>query len=466
MQIRTIATLVLVLAGCTKGTPDSGADSGTGGGVEVIPDAPWPEWILEPWVWEDESTQESATALVDGYIANDIPVGAIIIDSPWATGYSTYEWDRELYPDPQAMVDDLHSKGVKVFIWTVPGINTDVPELYDYAASKGYFMQSSADSGPTVVDWWKGEGSLIDYFNPEAVDWWHGMVDQTLALGIDGWKCDGLDFSAIRAKYSPFLGRDVTRPEYSERYYRDFHDYTREVLGDDRVSTFRPVDNYGADIGGEGVQFGPKDITWAGWVGDQDGTFGGLEAALNNMFWSDHDGYTMFGSDIGGYRNDGSELGRSKEVMIRWSQMGALSGIMENGGSGEHRPWIFDEETNDIYRRFAKLHVDLIPYLMEEGGLAFHEGRGLMDFSEIPDTADKTYSYFLGRDIFVVPVLSEGGGVLVNVPEGSWIFAFDPDEVFEGPASVHMSVPISSFPLFIRQGSAVSETVLDSLSGA
>ena len=55
-----------------------------------------------------------------------------------------------------------------------------------------------------------------------------------------------------------------------------------------------------------------------------------------------------------------------------------------------------------------------------------------------------------------------GGGV----PEGSWVFAFDPDEVFEGPSSVHMSVPISSYPLFIREGSEVSETVLDSLSGA
>ena len=135
-------------------------------------------------------------------------------------------------------------------------------------------MKTRADAeGPAVIDWWKGEGSLIDYFNPEAVEWWHGLVDKTLAYGIDGWKCDGLDFSAIQAKYSPGAGRDVERIEYSHAYYQDFHDYTRDVLGEDRVNTTRPVDNYGADIGGEAVQFSPQDITWAGWVGDQDGTF-------------------------------------------------------------------------------------------------------------------------------------------------------------------------------------------------
>ena len=69
---------------------------------EPIPDPvpPWPAWALSHWVWEDESTQESATALVDDYLAHDIPVGAIIIDSPWETGYDTFAWDPVRFPDP------------------------------------------------------------------------------------------------------------------------------------------------------------------------------------------------------------------------------------------------------------------------------------------------------------------------------------------------------------------------------
>lgn len=35
---------------------------------------PWPSWVFEHWVWEDESTQESALQIVDDYMARDIPV--------------------------------------------------------------------------------------------------------------------------------------------------------------------------------------------------------------------------------------------------------------------------------------------------------------------------------------------------------------------------------------------------------
>ena len=96
--MRTFLASVLLM-GCTSKAP--GLDSGDGDSASV--EAPWPSWVMEPWVWEDESTQESAIALVDGYIERDIPVGAIIIDSPWATGYSTYEWDLDLYPDPDGL---------------------------------------------------------------------------------------------------------------------------------------------------------------------------------------------------------------------------------------------------------------------------------------------------------------------------------------------------------------------------
>lgn len=40
---------------------------------------------------------------------------------------------------------------------------------------------------------------------------------------------------------------------------------------------------------------------------------------------------------------------------------------MENGGGGEHRPWMYDEETTDIYRAFVQEHYKLIPYFMTTG---------------------------------------------------------------------------------------------------
>lgn len=425
--------------------------------------APWPEWAFRHWVWENESTQQSAIDLVDGYLERGIPVGAIIIDSPWATGYSTFEFDRDLFPDPQGMIDYFHAKDVRVMLWTVSAINVDVTDLYAYADAQGYFMQRKPDTGAAVVPWWKGNGSLIDYFNPDAVDWWHGLVDTALDLNIDGWKADGLDYIAwlLGATYSPGRGDKVTRQEYADAYYRDFFDYTRQRLGDDRIITARPVDTYDLDYADNlGFEYAPVDINWAGWVGDQDATFEGLRAALLNMFHSARLGYVAFGSDIGAFRReDDIPGGRTKELFIRWAQLGALCPVMENGGSGEHRPWAFDAETTAIYKRFTDLHYRLIPYLMTHGAIAFAAGESLVSFLDATD-----YRFFLGPDIFVAPMLGLGTRRSLQLPAGddsTWVYLFAAEREFPAGARVTLDVPYSEFPVFLRKGSPIAATLLD-----
>ena len=415
----------------------------------TAPAPPWPEWAFTHWVWEDESTAASATALVDGYLERDIPVGAVIIDSPWATGYSTFVWDEARFPDPQGFVDAMHARGVRVFMWTVPAVNIDVQPLYDEGVANGYFMKANEDAaGPAVVEWWKGDGSLIDYFNPDAVDWWHAQVDQTLAYGIDGWKCDGLDFSALIAPWSPGAGAKIERLDYSHAYYRDFHDYTRAALGDDRLNTARPIDNYGLDLGGDAVAFAPVDINWAGWVGDQDGSFDGLRAALLNMYHSAEYGYVAFGSDIGGYRDEaGVPYGRSREVFVRWAQQGAFVPVMES----LHAPWQWGDDTVAIYRTFTELHYAMLPYFDTHGAVAFAEGRSLVTFLD-----KERYDYLLGPDIYVAPMLDEGLDQLVTPPEGDdWVYLFDPSVVVAGGASATIAVPLDQFPVLVRDGAPI-----------
>ena len=450
MRIVISLALMSSLGACTGPTGDLEAEAD---GSET----PWPEWALHHWVWEDESTQQSVLQMVDDYAEHDIPVGAVIIDSPWATDYNTFEWDTELFPDPQGLIDELHARDIRVFLWIVPAINIDVEPLYSEAAEAGYFMQADATSGPGEIDWWKGRGSLIDYFNPEAVAWWHNLMQPVLDMGIDGWKCDGLDYSVVFTPYSPGLGRDVERLAYSHAYYQDTFDYTREVLGDDRIITARPIDNYGADIGGDVVAFAPVDINWAGWVGDQDPDFLGLEAALRNMYWSADYGYVNFGSDIGGYRSDDTQAGRDEFSFLRWAQLGALNPIMENGGSGNHFPWRFSNEAIEIYRDFTTLHYELLPYLMDAGTEAFAQGRSTMTFTD-----KATYTYLLGDDIFVAPFLEGGTQIDITFPDGSWIYAFgDGVTAHAGGDTESFNIPISEFGVFVRQGSEVAEVVLN-----
>jgi len=101
---------------------------------------------------------------------------------------------------------------------------------------------------------------------------------------------------------------------------------------------------------------------------------------------------------------------------------------MENGGGGEHRPWMYDAETTDIYRKFASEHQKLSPYLHTTGTNAIEQGvssiipvarlekdvavaneklgfdySGPLPYFEQPTT----YSYQLGRDLLVHPVMFE-----------------------------------------------------------
>ncbi len=430
--------------------------------IKTAQTTPWPEWIFRHWVWEDESTQQSAQQLVDDYLARDIPVGAIIIDSPWETGYNTYSWDKTLYPNPKAMIDYFHSRDVRVFVWITGVINTDVQPMYDEAVAKGYLITNSAtDTTPLVRKWWKGNGSPIDFYNPEAVNWLKKYVDSLLAIGIDGWKVDGTDF-VVTGGYSRGLGAAPSRVDFSRKYYAFFHDYTREKLGIDRVNTTRPIDTYYGILGvspANAINFSFDDVftCWAGWVGDQDPDYKGLRVAIDNMYLSAEMGYLSFGSDIGGYREDNAiygPRGRSEDILVRWAQFGAFCSIMENGGGGEHRPWMFSADAERVYRKFTKLHHAMIPYLQSTADSLWKQKKSMYRFLD-----RTTYRYLLGKDVFVTPIMKfPANSIEINFPaEGRWVYLFDESKVFDGGTTTNMDFTYDEFPVFVREGAKVME---------
>jgi len=434
----SLALLCLASTGCPPPLPD-----------DLVP-PPWPEWVLRHWVWENSGDQASALALVDGYLDRDIPVGAVIIDRPWEVEPTAFEPDPALYPELGQLVDDFHARDVRVFLWAVSMIN-ETASTFAEARDNGYLL-----SDGRTVEWWAGRGGLLDYTNPAAVSWWHGRMDGILDLGIDGWKCDATDPSVLLLELSGGaygMGGPVTWDDYRDDYYRDFFEYTRSRLGPDRVITARPSDSWvGLPVP---VPFAPRDVNFAGWVGDQDGDWTGMRAALANMRASAGLGYVNFGSDIGGFR----DAGQDRDVFLRWAQLGALCPVMENGGGGEHRPWTFDPEVVAIYRRFVRLHHELIPYLYSQGARAWEQEKSLMEFR--PASND----YFLGDHFFVSPMVEPGTTREISFPPGRWIDWLDERLVYVGPAAHTVDVPLDRFPVFVRDPSIVPLAVDDDATG-
>lgn len=67
-------------------------------------------------------------------------------------------------------------------------------------------------------------------------------LSQVLDYDIDGWKCDGTDPYVLEIIGSHGKGGYVSRKDYSDAYYSDFFDYTRQKLGKSRLIMSRPVD--------------------------------------------------------------------------------------------------------------------------------------------------------------------------------------------------------------------------------
>jgi alpha-glucosidase (family GH31 glycosyl hydrolase) len=419
-----------------------------------------PAWALQPWVWDDRGSDrdfspsegnahrsQAVLELVDGYRSRGIPVGAVILDSPWASNYNTFRFDPRRYPDADRLVKALHERGVRVVAWFTAAMNPasepgEDETDYQQALKRRYLLLGSDGGG---IPWWKGSGGLLDYHDRRAVRWWHGLMDRALDLGIDGWKVD---------KVEAFLPEEVEKrgtPEpahvsaYRRAYFKDTYEYLlrRRPEG---VVIQRPF--YRNTVA----------YTPAGWVGDQPHSWVGLRSALRLVLGAARRGNSVVGSDIGGYSGGHHP---NKTLYLRWAEFGALCPLMETGGEGERRPWMIDDETVAIFRRFALLHAELAPYLYTQMVEAHRTGEPILRAENHCQS-----EYRLGPDLLVCPMLRAGATRDVRLPAGDWIDFWDETRVYHGPVLLSAyPAPLDRMPLFIRQGALLPLSVSTGLLG-
>jgi alpha-glucosidase (family GH31 glycosyl hydrolase) len=435
------------------------------------------------WVWlhASESNQQSNLDLVNGYIDHNIRVGGLDIDSGWSTMYNNFEVDPEKFPSWNEMIQSFTDKGIWTILWATSMINNDDPN-YQYALDNDFFIKTPRG---TVRDlhWWHGNGALLDYTNKDAVAWWHSLLDDVLASGVRGFKCDGTDPYILEYVHpQTSSGEEITYREYADLYYSDFKDYTSQVNGDSLIWS-RPVDcAVTQDV--ICMPFSPHEVMFSGWVGDDDATWQGMRSCARKAIYSAWVGFTGYGCDIGGYRDDhDEELGRDPEVFMRWAQLGSFLPLMENGGGGEHRPWAFDEfvsnstETffTDTYRKFVNTHYSLATYLQSEGTEAHLASSSLIkpvatnyDPEEplkfpVPETMD----FMLGPSLFVHPILEGKTESLqyITFPGDkgdAWRSFWAPSNVVGvGGDDLVRKFPLDSYPVYVRSGSILPLRVYD-----
>jgi alpha-glucosidase (family GH31 glycosyl hydrolase) len=356
------------------------------------------------------------------------PAGVLMIDDNWQDDYGKWDFKKDRFSDPKAMVDTLHAEGFKVMLWVCPFISPDCDVYRDLARQNLLIKDNSGE--PAVVRWWNGASALLDFSNPKAVEWFRSRLDYLQATyHVDGFKFDGGDSSF----YSGVVAsRPETPNEQSELYGRIGLNY--------RLNEYRAMWKMGGQALGE--RLSDKAHTWTD-----------MKKLIPDMILEGLMGYPFSCPDmIGGGEFTSFLPGKTidQELIVRSAQCQALMPMMQFSVA----PWrvLDDEHLNAILNaiRVREEHKDYILKLVRHAALTGEPVVQSMEYAFPHQGYARVIDQFmLGNDIIVAPIVENGATQrTVIVPTGIWK-GFN-GTLYQGPATYTVSVPYDQIGYFER----------------
>lgn len=412
-----------------------------------------PLWAFGHITWEDSlNTTTGAERIVNSYLERNIPVDAVIIDSPWTTSYNDFEWDSQRYADPASMIKGFADKGVRTILWLTGNVNEKCKDTriqksatYDEVVSNNYGVN---DSQP--YEWWKGYGLHIDFTNKKGTEWWYSQLDKVFSENVYGWKVDqGEVWLPDMVQTS---GGQMSNKEFRHYYYDAMYDYTVNRKTDGIIIA-RPFSHQG------GLEASVEKMNM-GWCGDFSGNWDGLKQQIDNIYRSSQYGYGAIGCEVGGFYRAKS----NKTQFVRYAQFGCMTACMINGGENgafsAHLPWYHGRDVEDAYRWCVNWMKELAPYKFSTVVEAHLKGGSLMKSTSIEE-----YSHLLGLDIFTKAIVSDDDKVEFHLPnDGKWIDFWN-GKSHQAGEMITRTYSVSQFPLFIRSGAIIPVQISNEVTG-
>lgn len=395
-------------------------------------------WYCRYW----DYTADEFLDIVKGYDENDFPIDNLVMDMGWHTNdaavgtghnghrnWNGYTWNRELIPDPKALIDAIHADGITVSLNDHPhdGIRPHEETYKDFMAELGL-----PEDGPVPL-FDLSDSTYMKAFFKYA----HKPSED---IGVDFWWLDWQQ----NYLYPKVRGHNSTSLSWiNELYYRDSQRRNMRGAGYSR---------------------------WAGWgdhrhpiqfSGDAQANWELLAFEVKLTSGSGNGGCYYWAHDTGGFRG-----APNPELTARWTQFSALSAALRvhstKDAKLDRRPWISGEKETASMRRMYHMRSQLMPYVYSTVWQVHNTmvpmNRGMYIEYADKEAFENPQQFLFGDLILAAPITSPGEGdnkvaaQKVWFPGGDCWYDFFTAERHEGGVTKSIAKPLDEFPMYVKGG--------------
>ncbi len=358
-------------------------------------------------------------------------------------GWTGYTWNKNLFPEPQRFLDELHARGMKVTLNLHP---SDGFRFWEDC------YQNMANA--MGMDATKAEQVRFDFTFDRFINAYFDLAHAPHELmGVDFWWIDWQQKDIAWHDYRPEPIQKLDPiperydPLWALNHYHFYDNVARHTQGL-ILSRYAGIGSHRYPVGFSG----DTEITWR--------TLAYLPyftATAANV------GYTWWSHDIGGHH-----MGeKNNELFVRHLQYGVFSPITRLHCTADDtmtkEPWAYTNGTGLVIEEFLRFRHKLVPYLYTANYLNCVEGTALVEpmYYEWKDKQAYSYTteYRFGSELIVVPVTQRSypdgyARVRAWLPEGTWTDIFTGDEytVGKGGKELVLLRGLESIPVLAKRG--------------
>jgi alpha-D-xyloside xylohydrolase len=421
-----------------------------------------PAWSFGLWLTTSFTTsydEKTVTEFIEGMAERDLPLHVFHFDCFWMkeSQWCDFEWDRDVFPDPEGMLKRLKSRGLRICVW----INSYIAQksrLFEEGMENGYLVKRH-DGSVWQWDRWQAGMGLVDFTNPGAVAWYKAELKKLIDMGVDCFKTDFGERIPLDVAWY-----DGSDPVKMHNYYTYLYNRAVfEVLEENRGKNEAMLFARSATVGGQKFP--------VHWGGDCSANYDSMAETLRGGLSLCMSGFGFWSHDISGF-----ERTAPPDIYKRWTAFGLLSSHSRLHGNESYRvPWLFDEEAVDVLRFFTKLKCRLMPYLYGVAVEAVEEGipamrAMILEFPDDPACLQLDRQFMLGGSLLVAPIFNKDGIAQYYLPSGKWTNFITGEQVKGGSWKTekhgYTSLPLMVMPnSIIAVGNTDSKPDYDYLAG-